>query len=320
MARGSAECSVSPRKRSTRRLRHRRLWLSRVAVTPAGVAVVSWVRGDRGSSQLQAAIRWPGHRFGSAFTLGQCDDPPAVAVGSDGTVVLAWLTPARFPMPGESPLAGNPRLLVAMLFPGTTAIGDPTQLAGPPAWVLAPSAVGGVGRAGVTWLEGTSLGTAARIALLGPDGRFATIDSPPASVVTLAMAVDGGLTALWLAHGGQVWSSFRPVRGSFLPEQQVSAGGSRAILLPIAVVVGQLTVATWSESTPSRRARLRIAARPNRGEWSAPRTLWTATSIAPVAAAADNDRTLIAWIAFDRRSRGRLYLAQVRLTATGGPR
>jgi len=66
---------------------------ARVAVDDRGDAVVVWVAdlGGRGRTRVQAAYRRAGGRFGRPRTLSPAlAFAPAVAMGSDGSAVIAW--------------------------------------------------------------------------------------------------------------------------------------------------------------------------------------------------------------------------------------
>lgn len=300
--------------------------LGGVGVTATGRAVVAWRRGNAGGWVVQAAVRAPGRGFGSAHTLGDSQYPPAVSVSPSGTVLVTWLTTPRMPAPGTPPsLEGNPRVLATTLAAGATRFAVPLQLAGPLGFALgSPDAAGGPGGAAVVWREMADK----RIALLAPGGgafaaglplRTAPFVAEHGDQLALVLLAGGRMVALWrnvrtrtaedpTITVARVETSFRPSDGAFAPPERLSAGG-RLAGVPAAVALGDRAVAAWSEHRRGGAARLRIAVRPQRGGWTAPRTLSEGTAIGAVHAAAAARRAVIAWVERDGRAPGRLYVA-----------
>ena len=282
--------------------------LGGVAVTATGRAVVTWVGPDV-PLPGRVAIREPGKRFGPAITLDPSEySQPVVAAAPWGSVLVSWITTQ---MPGIEPAT-----MAKTLSPGAERFSAPVTLNQPAYFARPPAPVSGTGGAGVTWQQTKSNDyNAARLRMfstLTRDGRFVTskLPFPIAELTTgldtlqLALPNTGRVVAVWAdmyqrATNDRITSSTiststrPPGRRSYSPVQRLSASGW--IASPPAVgVLGDRTVAAWSERR-QRTTRLRVAVRPDRGGWTAPRTISGARGVG-VSAAGSTQRVAVVWI------------------------
>lgn len=301
-------------ERVSTRFRHQ---LGGVVVTAGGRSIVTWM--DPEDARVRAAIREPGKRFGPPITLDPGpSQPAAVAAAPWGSVLVSWPR-------GPSPTI-EPAVMARTLSPGAKRFSAPVTLTQPAYVGRGPVAVGGTGGAGVTWQQRTSNDNRPApmrmFSTITRDGRFVTSELPFRiaevelgwDTLQLALPSTGRVVAAWAdmyqgATTGGITSSTistgtrAPGRRSFSPVRRLSASGWKASP-PALGVLGDRTVAAWSERR-QRTSRLRVAVRPDRGGWTAPRTI-PGGYASGVYAAGSRQRVAVVW-----GSAGRTHLAWV---------
>ena len=260
------------------------LTLGGVGVTPSGRAAVTWRRGVGGTPVL-LAVAARGRAFSAPRALGTSRQyAPALTVGPDGTIVVAWLDtpPAPQPPPAPPPATSTARVLAVTLAPGASTATPAAELGTLASWFSGPEAAGGPGGSAVTWRQ---TGTGKLLSSPTVPGVFATpVALPPAPYAAeqgdhLALALPRGGTqvALWrevrtrsaespALTFAAVRASVRPAGGAFAAPVRLSSAG-RLAGPPQAVALTGRTVAAWVESGGTA-AHVRLAVLPSGGGWS----------------------------------------------------
>ncbi|QEC49529.1 hypothetical protein FSW04_19445 [Baekduia soli] len=305
------------------------LALGGVGVTPSGRAAVTWRRGVSGTPVL-LAVAAPGGAFGAPQPLGTSRQyAPALAVGPDGTIVVAWLDtpPAPQPPPAPAPATRTARVLAVTLVPGASTATPAAELGTLAFWFSGPEAAAGPGGTAVTWRQ---TGTGKLLSSPSAPGAFGTpVALPPAPYaadqgdhLALALPGDGTQVALWREVRTRsaedptptfavVRASVRPAGGTFAAPVRLSAAG-RLAGPPQAIALTGRTVAAWAESGGAA-ARVRLAVLASGGGWSK-RTAPAAPGIDPatLAVAGTPGAAALTWIAHagsGSRETARLMLA-----------
>ena len=233
----------------------------RVAMNPAGEAVIAW-RDRRG--RIQAVTRPPNGPLGEPQRVsGPGAGGYALAIGGDGSAVIAWEH-------GEFP---DTSIRAAVRASGS-AFGKPTEIG--PVGALPVAAVNGVGEGIVTWEDTGERDQPAMASMMSPGGTFDLPQPIPNSErsnfrLSTAIADDG--TAIVLVNGELmrhvVKASVLQPDGSFSPAASISGPGNSGNFGEV-VVEGENFRAVWAGFSPTRVTTSRYL---DHVGWSPPRVL-----------------------------------------------
>lgn len=271
-----------------------------VAMGAAGDAAVAWAEHRPGGWGLvRMAARRPGGRFGAARTITAVAgrvSRPAVAVGSDGAVTVAW-----------AELHDGAKRVLAAAVPRDGGLRR-AQVLSQPAQTGAPVLAAAGGRLAVAWgEEDAGRGGAVRFAMLQPGGRFQAPmleRTPGGTPLGVRVAVDpSGRAALaWYGcsrYGAcRIWTTRTRRWGGLLPPHALTAAG--AVALPDVAMDGRGTVTVaWRRTISSTIGDLVEASRGKAGlGFSSPQRLSTYGRLATpptVLPGAGGRRSLVAW-------------------------
>jgi hypothetical protein len=241
-----------------------------VAVGADGAVHVVWEDQSPGNWEILYASREAGGDWSPPANVS--NNPggsfrPAVAVGPDGSVHVAW----------HDDTFGNYEILYATKPPGGEW-STPTNISNSSGWSYWPSiAVGADGSVYVAWHDNTPGNWEVMSASRAPEGPWSPATNVSGSVGTsfiprLFPESDGSVNAVWQDNTSRAWDIFsatRPLGGPWSAAVNISGSdGDSAPFAAAQSLDGSLHV-VWRESEPGG-PRLLSATKSPGGPWSPP--------------------------------------------------
>lgn len=277
--------------------RIRRPFDARPLLGPDGAAIVTWdiprigiaTKERPGAGQPFAAARTVGDA--SVFNWSQ-------ALGAGGRTLLAWN-------------GGKPFTLMARQWTIGGELGPVATLSTPQRWAREPYAVATPDGFAVAWSESDGRTYRVRVAVAGPDGRFAPAQfasEPSETARSPKMAVDarGNLVVAWMSGPprqgfprprGRIRAAVAPRPGAaFGRPVEITPAGQANNDLQIASSGGD-THLMWIRGRYSAPKRVMVVSRPSGGRFGRPRRLSPPgiEVLGAAIAAGSGERAVVAW-------------------------
>jgi hypothetical protein len=218
-----------------------------IAFGPHGGALAAWSNGS--GTEIDLALARRGHGFGTPGAIspgGSAASQPAIAIGSDGTAVIAWR---------GSPPAGGAEDLAGPIYAVTR---DPRGTRSQPQAVSAAGKLGRrpelrVGRddeAILVWQQWRADGTGAEIAAAtraqgkGLFGAPVVISQPDEEAADPSLALDQAGNAVVVYRGAHLDAAVRPAGGAFGPPVALSSA-TTGVGPPLAFAAGAGVTVVW---------------------------------------------------------------------------